>query len=151
MRNHHYGSAFRVVNSRKKLHDAVRGLVVEITGRLISDDYTGLVQQRSCNGDSLLLSAGSCASPPTSPLTRCWTRRPSPPSASAPSRRRISLPSRATASSAGCWRRRRPRRTACAPMWSRRWWHRLSWRQPSPPIITSSAILPGGVRPDIRS
>ena len=58
MRNHHYGSAFRVVNSRKKLHDAVRGLVVEITGRLISDDYTGLIQQRSCNGDSLLLSAG---------------------------------------------------------------------------------------------
>ena len=70
---------------------------------------------------TVMTSAGSCVSPPTSPLTQYWRRRPFPPSASAPSRRRTLPPSRPTASCASCWPQRSPRKTASVPMWSPRW------------------------------
>ena len=55
--DHNDSCAFLAVDSCEKLHNAVCSLVVEVSGGLVRYYYLRIIQERTCNCDSLLFSS----------------------------------------------------------------------------------------------
>src|SRR6266508_6166642 len=58
---HHDDCDSALVEVLKNSHDLDTGSAVEVAGRLIGEQYLGIVDQRARNGHTLLLAAGELA------------------------------------------------------------------------------------------
>ena len=61
MRDDDNGDAVLAIELRQRLHDLVRGAGIEVAGRLVGQQQTGLIDQGACDCDALLLAARELA------------------------------------------------------------------------------------------
>src|ERR1039457_5383485 len=55
---HYYGDALLAIESANDFHDLMGGARIEVAGRLVGKQYSGMVDERQGQRDALLLSPG---------------------------------------------------------------------------------------------